>query len=80
MSELAKLGLCNIVKLVSAMQWCLLVHGRCLKYVCAISNLCFQAAMVVGKLGIDTIMNQTSLLLPLDVVISGILGETPVSI
>ena len=38
-----------------------------------------QASMVVDQLGVHSIMSQATLLLPLDVVIPCILGETPAS-
>ncbi len=56
----------------------LLVHGRCLKDVDRSGLLCFQTTMVVVELGVDTVMRQTALCLPLDVVVPGVLGESPV--
>ncbi len=59
------------------MKGSLLVHSRRLKDVGAVSNLGCQATMVVNQLGIDSIMCQAALLLPLDIVIPGVLGEAP---
>ena len=59
------------------MQRNLLVHGRGLKHINALCNLGIQTTMVLNQLGIDTIVSQTPLLLPLLVVFSGVLGETP---
>lgn len=67
---------CN---LCSSMQRNLLVHGRSLKHVDALCNLSIQTTMILNQLGIDTIMSQAPLLLPLLVVLPGILGETPVT-
>lgn len=64
--------------LLSSMEGCLLVHCWCLKDGCISCSLCFQATMVGGQLSIDTVVHQTSLLLPLDVVIPSVLGEPPV--
>ena len=55
----------------------LLVHGRGLKHVDTLCNLCRQTAMVAVELGIDTIMGQPTLLLPQLVILPCILGETP---
>ncbi len=63
--------------LLSSVKGSLLVHGRRLKDVGAVSNLGCQAAMVVNQLGVDSIMCQATLLLPFDIVIPGILGEAP---
>ncbi len=63
--------------LLSSMKGSFLVHGRCLEDVGAVSNLGCQTTMVVDQLGIDSIMLQAALLLPLDVVIPGVLGEAP---
>lgn len=59
------------------MQRNLLVHGRGLKYIDALCNLLIQATMVLNQLGIDTVMSQTPLLLPLLVVLPSVLGEPP---
>lgn len=63
--------------LLSSVKGSLLVHGRRLKDVGAVSNLGCQTTMVVDQLGIDSIMLQAALLLPLNVVIPGVLGEAP---
>ena len=73
-----KVQLTKCTFLLSSMEGCLLVHCWCLKDGCISCSLCFQATMVGGQLSIDTVMHQTSLLLPLDVVIPSVLGETPV--
>lgn len=65
------------LSLLSSMKGSLLVHSRCLKDVGAVSNLGCQATMVLNQLGIDSIRCQAALLLPLDIVIPGIFGETP---